>query len=248
MNTAIYIGTSGFSYNHWKGVFYPEKLPANRRLSHYSSLFDSVELNVTFYRLPQKQTFSRWFDETPDDFRFVLKGSRLITHLKKLASCEQPLAELSSRSAGLKHKLLGFLWQLPASFHADEERLRSFLELLGSILPRVLHCFEFRHASWFAPEILDLLRRRNACLCVADSPSYPSERVLTSRTFYLRFHGGKQLYSSGYSTEELAAWARTAKSWLPHIDTLLAFFNNDAQGFAVRDAGTFRGMVAGSRM
>jgi uncharacterized protein YecE (DUF72 family) len=243
MSAAIYIGTSGFSYDHWKGVFYPDKLPANRRLSFYCSRFDSVELNVTFYRLPREETFRRWFDETPDDFRFVLKGSRLITHLKKLASCEQPLAELAARSAELKHKLLGFLWQLPVSFHDDGGRLRSFLELLGSVLPHVLHCFEFRHASWFAPEILDLLRRRSACLCVADSPSYPGEKVLTSRACYLRFHGGKQLYSSGYTAEELAAWARTAKDWLPELDILLAFFNNDAQGFAVRDAEAFRGML-----
>jgi uncharacterized protein YecE (DUF72 family) len=239
----IYLGTSGFSYKHWQGCFYPLKIPAREWLAYYSTQFNSVELNVTFYRLPQKTVFTRWHAETPEDFRFMLKGSRFITHIKKLASCEQALTELVNRASELKQKLIAILWQLPPSLKADEERLGFFLKLLKKKASRYQHCFEFRNLSWFKPNIYELLKKYKSTLCIADSPSFPGEELLTSRIGYVRFHGGKRLYSSDYSREELWEWAAKLNTWFPALDTLLAFFNNDAEGFAVNNARTLRELL-----
>ncbi len=243
MKTQLYIGTSGFYYKHWKGLFYPEQLPQSSWLSYYSTRFNCVELNVTFYRLPAKKTFTRWYTETPEGFKFVLKGSRFITHIKKLTDCEQALEQLTAHAAELKQKLLGFLWQLPPSFKIDAERLSSFLKLLGKLSPHCFHSFEFRHSSWMNEAVYNVLRQYNASLCIADSPSFPYAEKLTSRTCYVRFHGGKQLYGSEYSAKELSDWAYKLRSWFSVTDTMLIFFNNDAEGFAVHNAQTLMQMI-----
>lgn len=243
MKIQLYIGTSGFFYKHWTGLFYPEKLPQSSWLSYYSTRFNSVELNVTFYRLPAEKTFARWYAETPKDFKFVLKGSRFITHIKRLTDCEQALKQLIEHAAALKQKLLGFLWQLPPSFKADEKRLSCFLELLGKHCPNCRHSFEFRHSSWMTDTVYTVLKRHRASFCIADSSVFPTASALTARTCYIRFHGGKQLYGSDYSAEELSVWAEKIRSWFPFLDTLLIFFNNDARAFAVNNAELLRKLL-----
>ena len=236
----IYVGTSGWNYLHWKGVFYPEGLSVCRWLEHYIKFFNCVELNVTFYRLVKKKTFQNWRQETPGDFHFVAKGSRFITHIKKIRDINQPLGLFLDNASGLKDKLALVLWQLPPSFKKDIPRLVSFFRLLRKTHLR--HSFEFRNDTWFDKEVYQLFKEYNFCLCIAHSPHFPCQRVVTADFLYLRFHGGELLYSSNYSEKELKEWAKFACEFKKNKD-IFAFFNNDAHGFAVKNALRFRELL-----
>ncbi len=246
----IYIGTSGYSYQHWKKIFYPEDVKQNKWLEYYAQHFNTVELNVTFYRLPGEKVFSGWYNRVPKDFLFVVKGSRFITHIKKLNNCQEPLDLLMQRVKLLKEKLGVILWQLPPSLRlaiGDKdsgiriEKFEGFLKLLISYhlshIPRF--SFEFRHQSWFCKEVYDLLKKYNIALCIADSPRWPLSEETTADFVYLRFHGGKELYGSNYSDKELASWAEKIKKWKKSKD-IYAYFNNDAYGYAVENAKTLK--------
>lgn len=233
------IGTSGWNYPHWRGVFYPPGLAQSRWLEYYAGAFNSVELNVTFYRLLKRQTFEGWRQRTPEGFRFVVKGSRFITHVKKLHSAAEPLTLLIENARGLGEKLAAFLWQLPPTLKKDLKRLEAFLESLRNT--GIRQAFEFRNESWFDAETYALLEAYNACLCIADSARFPSAREVTADFVYLRFHGRAGLYSSSYSEGELKEWAEFAAGCAR--SGLFAFFNNDAHGYAVKDAAAFRELV-----
>lgn len=239
MEKNIFIGTSGYNYNHWSGAFYPKDLPSGRWLEFYTQYFKTVELNVTFYRTPLKKVFATWYKKTQKDFKFVVKGSRFITHIKKLNECEEPLKYFFDNACGLKEKLLCVLWQFPPSLRNNLKKLASFLEILKKNYSFCLHSFEFREKTWFNPETYSLLKENNMNLCLADSPDFPSEETITSSFLYLRFHGGKILYGSEYSEKELNQWADKAKKLRKKNGLLLAFFNNDAYGFAVKNALRF---------
>lgn len=236
----IYVGTSGWNYQHWKGIFYPKGLAQPKWLEYYIKFFNCVELNVTFYRLVKEQTFENWRGKTPDDFRFVVKGSRFITHIKRLKQVVQPLDLFLGNALGLKQKLALVLWQLPPNFKKDIERLEAFFKLLKKTNLR--HSFEFRNDSWFDQEVYRLFREYNYCLCIAHSPRFPCERVVTADYLYLRFHGPESLYSSDYPDRELKTWAKFAREFKKDKD-IFAFFNNDAQGFAVKNALRFRELL-----
>jgi len=243
----IYIGTSGFSYKHWSdGVFYPKDIPQRKWLEYYTEHFNTVELNVSFYRLPKGSVFEGWYKRTPENFIFVLKGSRFITHIKKLADCNDSIELFFSRAKGLKEKLGVVLWQLPPNFHANAERLQKFCELLeeNKVAKDTKHVFEFRHESWFRDEIYGVLRKHNFSLCVAHSRCWPYEEVATAGFVYMRFHGGEVLYGSNYSDEELQDWAAKAKKWLSENRDIYAYFNNDAYGYAVYNAKKFRELLS----
>lgn len=236
----IFVGTSGWSYPHWAdGVFYPQGLKENKWLEHYAKFFNAVELNVTFYRLVQKKTFQNWHRRTPEDFYFVAKGSRFITHIKKLKNIKEPLNSFINNATGLDKKLLAILWQLPPSFKKDLKRLESFLKLLVKI--KIRQVFEFRNKTWFDREIYGLLKKYNACLCIAHSQRFPCVKEITANFIYLRFHGGNALYASNYSDRELKEWANFAKAY--KTKDIFAFFNNDAEGFAVKNALRFRRLL-----
>jgi uncharacterized protein YecE (DUF72 family) len=244
----VRIGTSGYTYDHWRGVFYPEDLPSKRWLEYYTKFFKTVELNVTFYRLLQEAAFKSWYKRTPKDFIFVLKGSRFITHVKKLHEVGPATKLFFSRANFLKEKLGVVLWQLPPSWKKNIERLESFLKMVTKkhgIASRssnarndspVRQVFEFRHKSWFCEEIYKLLKKYKAALCVADSPEFPMAEVVTANFVYLRFHGGKILYGSRYSKKEMQEWARKIKKWAKNGFDVYAYFNNDAFGYAVENA------------
>jgi len=232
----IKIGTSGYSYPHWQATFYPPDLPAKKWFSFYAQNFKTVELNVTFYRLPQPQTFQHWFKLAPQDFLFSLKGSRFITHVKKLHQVSEPLLLFWQRAQLLKHKLGVILWQFPSSFKLDLERLARFLELQKK---QNIHCrqaFEFRHPSWFCQEVYDFFKKYNLALVIADSPYFPKTEELTADFVYLRFHGGKELYGSNYSQQELVFWAKKIKKWEEQNLDIYAYFNNDVHGYAIKNA------------
>ncbi len=245
----FYIGTSGYSYAHWgQGIFYPKGLPPSQWLEYYCRHFNSVELNVTFYRLPQKETFQEWYHRTPKEFRFVVKGARFITHIKRLHDVKESLLRLAETIAPLKSKIECLLWQLPPNFKKDEQRLKTFCQQLRKIkiLNTTHHAFEFRERSWFHEDVYSVLREFRYCLCLFDSPQIKADEILTCPYVYLRYHGSSTRYASNYSQDELKHWINKMRALKNRIHTIYAFFNNDFRGYAVFNATSFREILLNS--
>lgn len=241
----ILIGTSGFSYDHWSdGVFYPPKLAKRKWLAFYAEHFPCVELNVTFYRLPKPATYVTWHEHTPEKFQFALKGSRYITHVKRLKDAKDSLHIFFEQAKGLKRKFTTALWQLPPSMHFDCDRLRDFLKHLKKY-QRVRHAFEFRHESWWCDEVFDLLRKDGMAFCHADYVKNIPNDIPDDMPFhYARFHGiGAARYAGNYSNKMLDEWARKCRRWKRKNKDVYVFFNNDAEGFAVKNAQTLRNLL-----
>jgi uncharacterized protein YecE (DUF72 family) len=241
----ILIGTSGFSYDHWSdGVFYPPKLAKTKWLSFYAEHFPVIELNVTFYRLPKAETFAGWYDRSPEKFQFVLKGSRYITHIKRLKDVEESVKMFFDHAAGLKEKFTVALWQLPPSMHLDVDRLDGFLKQLKKY-KKVRHAFEFRHESWWCDEAFDLLKKYGMAFSHADYLKNPSQDIPDDMPFhYVRFHGiGAEKYSGDYPNKMLDDWAKKLRRWKKMKKDAYLFFNNDSFGFAVKNAKELRGML-----
>jgi uncharacterized protein YecE (DUF72 family) len=233
----IYIGTSGWHYDDWRGRFYPEKMPKTKWLEFYARHFNTLELNNSFYRLPSEKAFITWHDSSPPGFIFAVKASRYITHIKRLKDCEEAVEKFILRVSLLKDKLGPVLYQLPASFQRDHDRLDSFL----SILPRGFrHVIEFRHKSWFDEDVYDILRRNNTGFCVFDMPKLTSPLIATSGFAYIRFHGSGGLYSGRYGDEDLAEWAKKIKRLAANVGPVNIYFNNDVRGYAIDNARTLR--------
>ena len=239
------IGCSGFLYDHWKGNFYPDDLPRNRWLQYYSKNFSTVELNVTFYRLPERETFAKWYLSTPEDFIFSLKGSRFITHVKKLKDCEEPIEAFFSRASVLKEKLGVVLWQFPPTFNLDLERFTEFLEALRPYNLR--NTFEFRNKTWINKKIFALLEKENAALCMADHPDFLADLPVTSDFIYMRKHGKEGSYATSYSTELLKKDAKFIKGQLRNKRDIFVYFNNDASGYAPKNAAELVTLVGRSK-
>ncbi|MBL7155006.1 MAG: DUF72 domain-containing protein [Candidatus Portnoybacteria bacterium] len=238
--TKLYIGTSGFSYLHWeKGVFYPNGLVKAKQLEYYTEYFQTVELNNPFYHLPLAKTFQKWYQRTPSNFIFAVKASRYISHIKKLKGCGQAWRLFISRAEKLKEKLGPILFQLPPSWQVNAKRLEVFLKILPQ---KHQYSFEFRHQSWFCQEIYQLLKKYNVALCLADSPQWPYQEEITADFIYLRLHGRHSLYSSKYTNQELKKWAVKIKKWLKNRDVYV-YFNNDANGYAVKNAQTLKKLL-----
>ncbi|MCM8778258.1 MAG: DUF72 domain-containing protein [Candidatus Omnitrophica bacterium] len=215
-------------------MFYPKELRENKWLEYYCKFFNTVELNVTFYRLPPKNVFKNWYKRVPEEFLFVAKGSRYITHVKKLKDTKDALIKLFDLLEELKEKLGVVLWQFPPGMKVELKRMEEFFKQISKY--KVRQAFEFRHPSWFREEIYNLLKEYNFSLCLAHSPYWPLVEVITSDFVYLRFHGGTSLYGSNYSEKELQTWAEKAKIWLGKGLDFYAYFNNDAYGYAVKNA------------
>ncbi len=228
------IGCSGFRYRHWKEVFYPGSVRPDGWLKYYSTVFSTVELNVTFYRLPLARTFDRWYEETPPGFRFAVKGSRLITHLKKLQDPEEPLARFFERTLRLKEKLAVVLWQFPPAFRVDIRLLTDFLGMVEGY--RVRNAFEFRNAGWIAREVGGVLRSHGAAYCLADRPEFLDDLPPTADFVYLRRHGAGGSHAGRYPGEALERDAERIRSFLQGGRDVFVYFNNDAFGFAPANA------------
>ncbi len=232
-----FIGTSGWHYDDWRRRFYPEKLPKAKWLEHYARHFSTVELNNSFYRLPSENAFTNWYESSPPDFAFAVKMSRFVTHIKRLKNSEEAVDNFIKRATILGEKLGPLLYQLPPSTHRNDETLNSFL----SSLPwGFKHVIEFRHQSWLTEEVFKILRQHNAGLCVFDMPDFTCPLLATADFAYIRFHGSDSLYSSCYSNEELAGWAKRIAELAENMDSVYIYFNNDVEGFAVRNAETIR--------
>lgn len=212
----IYLGTSGYSYKDWsEGVFYPKGLKQNEWLEFYSRQFNAVELNVTFYRLLSPKVSEGFLNRTPAHFRFAVKGSRFITHIKRLVDVDAPLKKFKKSLLPLKPKIKCVLWQLPPSFHREGQRLADFCRNLRKdiFFKTFDHAFEFRHPTWFGKNIYRILEEHNACLAFFDSPSIDGEEALTASYIYVRFPGPAARYASNYSGEQLTRWVKKIKTW-----------------------------------
>lgn len=227
-------------YRHWRGRFYPPDLPQHEWFAYYSHHFDTVELNNSFYRMPSERAWRRWAEHAPASFRFSVKASRFITHIRRLQDCEQPVQLLVRRAALLGEHCGPLLYQLPPNLPRDDARLVAFL----AILPRtVRHVIEFRHPSWFAEAVYRQLREANVGFCIFHRPDLETPRAVTTDFAYIRFHGADRLYGGCYSDRQLLEWAR----WLLHLHSevkdVFIYFNNDAQAYAVQNALTLRHLL-----
>lgn len=237
-----YVGCSGYYYNHWKTIFYPEELPKNKWIPFYAEHFNTVEINSSFYHIPQDSTLSNWYNITPSNFVFTLKGYRFITHLKKLhmdAILMNMISEFERKAFLLKDKLGCVLWQLPVSQGKDVEKLEHFCKSLNT---DIKHVFEFRHVSWFTKEVYDILTHFKCSLCIISAPDNLPEHVYTTSDIaYLRFHGKNGWYDDNYSEEELEKWVEKLKPLT--ANQLYAYFNNDFHGFAIQNGLYFSKIV-----
>ncbi|MGE5408969.1 MAG: DUF72 domain-containing protein, partial [Syntrophothermus sp.] len=240
----VCIGCSGWSYDDWRGGLYPEGLPAARRLRRYAEVFDTVEVNATFYRLPKPETVAGWVEEVPDDFLFAVKASRYLTHMKRLHDIADSVARFWEPLEPLRRarRLGPVLWQLPESFERDDDLLAAALD----VLPPARHCFEFRHPSWFASPVRDLLAERGASLVLGDDARRPLPRARPAGPVAsLRLHYGHRGRGGNYSGAELALWRRRIAAWRARRE-VFAYLNNDWEGFAPANALTLRRGLSGA--
>ncbi len=230
----VRIGCSGFNYPHWKGIFYPQGLPQNKWFQYYCTVFSTVELNVTFYRLPLPATFDKWYQETPPDFEFSLKGSRFITHIKKLLDPAEPLSLFFKSALQLKEKLKVVLWQFPPQFKINAARLIGFMRLLRDYPVR--NTLEFRHESWITEDVINICKEHAVSLCMADWPEFIDDLPVTSDFIYIRRHGEGGGYDTCYSKAALKKDAKRINSYLKEGRDVFLYFNNDALGYAPQNA------------
>ncbi|MCK4354404.1 MAG: DUF72 domain-containing protein [Dehalococcoidia bacterium] len=235
ISAKYHIGCSGWHYDHWRVLYYPERLPKPRWLQFYARQFSTVELNNSFYHLPSEKAFATWKESTPNNFVFAVKVSRFITHIKRLRNLGSAVENFLSRACLLQDKLGPLLYQLPPSMKRNDKILEDFL---SSLPQEYRHVFEFRHESWLSDSLFQILRRHNAGLCVFDMPGSTCPLVATSDFAYIRLHGSATLYSSCYSDKELAQWAKKIVQLGEKVEAVYVYFNNDAEAFAVKNALT----------
>lgn len=249
MHGNVFIGTSGWNYKHWaNGVFYPPDIKPAGWLAYYCQVFPTVEVNNTFYRLPERSVFEKWREFTPPDFRFSLKVSRFFTHMKHLQDPQIHAARFLNNASGLGDKMAVILFQLPAGWSFRPDRLQNLLNYLSKqkIAPGIRSAFEFRDPSWYVDLCFSILRQHHAALVLADWPGFSGQGPLTSNYVYIRRHGPAQLYSSTYSEELLIRDAERVHSWRRQGMDVFEYFNNDLGGYAVQNAQELMRLIASS--
>jgi uncharacterized protein YecE (DUF72 family) len=237
----VRVGCSGWQYKHWRGNFYPADLPLKSWFQHYASVFDTVEINNSFYRLPEASTFAAWSARAPRRFLFAVKASRFLTPMKKLKEPEAPLDRFFSRARSLGRHFGPVLYQLPPGWKLDQGRLEYFLRLLPRDVPQVI---EFRDTTWYAPEVYELLERHRVSLCLHDMPGSATGRLRVGPCVYVRFHGASGRYDGSYPDERLADWAEWLERQARTGVDVYAYFNNDVGGHAPRNALVLRRHMA----
>ncbi len=242
----LYVGTSGWIYSDWEGIFYPKDLPSKDKLKYFSKHFKTTEINYAFYHLPRPSTYQNWYKQTPEDFLFTVKASRFITHIKRLSGVKDAWEQFLENALNLKEKLGPILFQFPPSFRATNEnfeRLEIFLKDITKNLRQIKataiilrYALEFRRESWCNEKIYQLLKKYNVAWVIADSPSYSKAEEVTADFVYIRLHGSKVLFTSKYTKKELSSLATKIKKWLKQGKDVYCYFNNDAYGYAIENA------------
>jgi len=231
------VGCSGWQYKHWRGDFYPAELRVSQWFEYYVRQFDTVEINNSFYLLPERATFAAWGRRAPSGFTFSVKASRFLTHMKKLKDPDEPLHRLFTRMRALKPHLGPVLYQLPPGWKADIDRFATFL---GALPRDAQHVVEFREPSWYAPEIRALMERYRVSMCLHDMPGSATGRERVGPIVYVRFHGATGNYGGGYPDDRVRAWAEWLNAQRDAGTDVYAYFNNDVGGHAPRDAVALR--------
>ena len=239
MPSDVHIGCSGWQYQHWRGDFYPISVPQSHWLEFYADRFDTVEVNNTFYRLPEVPTFAAWARRAPNGFVYAVKASRFLTHMKKLKDPDEPLERFFTRATHLGRSLGPVLYQLPPRWPVNLDRLHTFLHALPK---KRRHTFEFREPSWYTDDVFRLLERYRAALCLHDMAGSTPARLSIGPFVYVRFHGTAK-YSGSYSDETLGGWADWLAERVRAGCPVYAYFNNDVGGHAPRDAARLRGAI-----
>jgi uncharacterized protein YecE (DUF72 family) len=233
------IGTSGWIYAHWRGIFYPRELPRRAWFAHYARFFDTVEINNSFYRLPGAETFDAWRAQAPPHFCYAVKASRYLTHLKKLQAPEEPLKKFFDRASHLKQTLGPILYQLPPHWHVNLSRLEHFI----AALPKgYTHVLEFRDESWLCEEVFRLMERHGVAHCIHDMHPLSVPLRVTAPVAYVRFHGDLG-YFGNYSRGALKQWARQIADWEKNKIEVFVYFNNDIGGYAIENALTLKKLL-----
>jgi uncharacterized protein YecE (DUF72 family) len=240
-----FIGTSGWSYKHWRGPFYPADLPTKRHFEFYRRSFDTVELNNPFYHLPQVSAVTAWRENTPPDFVFAVKASRFITHNKKLADPKQHLRIFFERMDLLGDKMGIVLFQLPPRWGFNAERLDAFLDAFAQ---RRRCVFEFRNPSWYAPDAYRILERHRAGFCIYDLAGHTSPLQVTADYVYIRLHGPDGKYAGSYDDHVLMVWAERIRGWLAAGKDVYCYFDNDIGAYAPRNALTLKRLIRDDQM
>jgi len=241
MTADIRIGTSGFHYKHWIGRYYPADIKPANMLAHYLRDFDTVELNNTFYRLPETASFDAWRNAAPPGFIYAVKGSRFLTHMVKLKDPERGLVNFIPRAERLRQKLGPILWQLPPKWNVNLERLEEFLQKL----PRAhRYALELRNESWMNDDVYALLRKYNAAFCIYELAGYHTPFLLTADWTYVRLHGPTQFkYQGSYTDAQLEVWAERIREWSRTLKAIYVYFDNDDSAYAVNNALTLKRLV-----
>lgn len=234
MKIKTYVGCSGWAYQDWKDVFYPKDLSRNERLSYYTRFFNTLEINSTFYRLPTKKALQSWYDQTPNDFRFSLKASRYITHIKRFKDVREPLKKFYDLCDILGEKVGCFLFQLPSNMDFTIKTLENIVTQLDTTYTNII---EFRHRGWWNSHVIQAFKEAHIGFCTVSGFDLPQDVLIINKRAYVRFHGTPS-YSSLYSNQDLSQWARRIKAH--SLDELWVYFNNDHQAYAVQNALQFK--------
>lgn len=235
-----YIGTSGWHYPHWKGTYYPEKLPAKEYMNHYLKDFRSVEINNSFYKLPSEETFTNWKESVQENFLFAVKASRFITHMKKLKDPQQSIARFMHAVDFLEEKLGPILFQLPPFWNLNLERLQEFLEALPK---GYRYALELRNESWYDERVYQLLRMHRIAFCIYELERHLSPQLVTADFVYVRLHGPGNKYEGSYSEEALQFWSGRIKEWQRQKKDVYFYFDNDQFGYAPHNAKRLQELV-----
>jgi len=232
MNIKFYLGCSGFYYNHWRNIFYPEDYSKRKWLEYYAQHFNTVEINSTFYRFPKDSTLKGWVSRTPEGFIFSLKMNKLVTHKKRFNDTLEIIDKFYKSASLLEEKLGCILFQLPPSFHFDMEKLNNIIEQVN---PEFKNVIEFRHKSWWNQEVYDKLKENNIAFCSVSAPKLPDDLIITSKITYIRFHGKNNWFRYNYSDKELEEWSHKIKKIVNRINQIYIYFNNDFEGHAIKN-------------
>ena len=237
MKSGIQIGTSGWSYRHWKGLFYPPRLKSTEWLRFYADHFYTTEINGSFYKLPTQETVIEWTKKVPTNFMFCPKMSRFLTHMKKLNDPDEPLERFFNIFQQMKKMMGPVLLQLPRQLRFNYNKAEHLYHLLGSKYKKYEFVLEVRHETWLKKESLDLMTKHDIGLVISQSGErFPYSEMVTAKNIYIRFHGPRELYASSYSDEMLKEFAKKFRNWEREGHTIWAYFNNDIHGFAIEDA------------